>query len=273
MKADLHMHSTDSDGRLSTLELFKYAKARGLDVVAVTDHDVCKNVEEKKKIAEEIGITYLPGIELSTLYKGKSVHILGFFRDDAYNSEAMKEYYHTIKEGREKRAKKFVENLKFHYDIEISYERVMEISSGIVARPHIARAIMEQYPGYGHDEIFEKFIGEDCKAFVPSTELTTDEGLKLLRDNNALAVLAHPKLLKKSIADDVLAYGYDGIEAIYGMNTEAETIHFKRLARKRGWLITAGSDFHGIKNDPSHADLGDVALEGDALKAFLEALQ
>ncbi|MFW6319287.1 MAG: PrsW family glutamic-type intramembrane protease [Bacillota bacterium] len=272
MKADLHMHTTDSDGRLSGEKLFEYAASRGVDMIAITDHDVCKNVETYKELAKEHGIAYIPGIELSTLYDNKNVHLLGYFRDDAYNSDAMKTYYTMIKEGRENRAKTFIVNLKIYYDIEIHYNDILEASDGIIARPHIAKAIMKRYPEYSHNEIFEKFIGDHTKAYVPSTELSLEEGIKLLRDHNALVVLAHPKLLKSHIHDDVLAHDFDGIEAIYGMNTEEETAFYKSIAKDKGWLITAGSDFHGIINDKKHKNVGDVTLEGNDLQAFLDAI-
>ncbi len=273
MRADLHMHTTDSDGKLSPEELFDLAKEKGLDVIAITDHDVCKNVEEKKALAKARGITYIPGIELSTLHNHKSVHVLGYFKDDNHQAPAMKAYYKNIKKGREERAKTFVKNLKTYHNIEISYARIMTISSGIIARPHIARAIQEKYPQYSHDDIFEHFIGDDCKAYVPSTELSTQDGIDLLKAHHALVILAHPKLLKKTIHDTVLNYPFDGIEAIYGLNTEKETLFYKKQAKKRNWLITAGSDYHGINNDTSHKMLGAVSLEGDDLATFLAHLK
>lgn len=273
MHADLHMHTTDSDGRLNAQALFHLAKEKGLDVIAITDHDICKNVKEKQALAKQYGIQYLPGIELSTLHKGKSVHVLGYFKDASYNNHAMKTYYKEIKKGREERAKKFIKNLKKHFDIIISYERLMTVSHGIIARPHIAKVITENYPEYDHDYIFEHFIGDDSKAYVPSSELSTEAGIKLLKDNNALVILAHPKLLKPKIHDEVLNYPFDGIEAIYGLNTEAETNYYKNLAKKKKFLITAGSDYHGIDNDTSHKMLGSVSLFGSDLKIFLRHLK
>jgi len=269
MRADLHMHTTESDGRLSREELFKHAKERGVDMIAITDHDTCLHVEENFKLAEKYEMHYVPGIELSTLYKGKNVHVLGYFTDDSHSSKAMLDYYKMIKKGREDRARQFVINLKKHFNIKITYEQLVKHSNGIIARPHIAKAILENYPEYTHNEVFDRFIGDHSKAYVPSTELTTEEGLKLLKDHNAMVVLAHPKLLKPHIHDDVLKYDYDGIEAIYGTNTEEETNYYMNIAHQRGMIVTAGSDYHGIQNDQKHKDVGYVALEGDLLEAFL----
>ena len=272
MKADLHMHTTESDGRLTREELFKHVKARGIDIISITDHDTCKHVEDNRRLAKKYGITYIPGIELSTLYEGKNVHILGYFRDDSYNKEAMLNYYVAIKKGREDRAKKFVKNLKRIFNIEITYQDILNVSNGIIARPHIAKAIINKYPQYTHNEIFDRFIGDHSEAFVPSTELHVSEGIRLLREHNCLIVLAHPKLLKHHIHDRVLAYDYDGIEAIYGMHDDEHMREYKRIAASRNMIITAGSDYHGIPNDAKHKDVGDVYLEGADLDRFLEAL-
>jgi len=275
MKADLHMHTKASDGRLTNREVFKRAKEKGMDVIAITDHDICKKeaVEENKALAREFDITYIPGIELSTLYKGKSVHVLGYFKGEGYADKAMEAYYDMIRTGREKRAKTFIENLKKHFDIEIDYDTLVELSRGIIARPHIAQAIRRNYPEYSHNYIFDTFIGEHTKAYVPSTELSLEEGVKLLRKHGALSVLAHPVLLKPSVHDKVLGHTFDGLEAIYPRNDESDTEYYKAYAKRYGHFITAGSDYHGIENDPSHGDIGDVTLEGEPLDKFLTALK
>lgn len=270
MKADLHMHTTQSDGRLSPEALFKRAKEKGVDLISITDHDTCLAVDTMKRLATTYGIKYIPGIELSTLYKGKNVHVLGYFRDEGYKSEEMLAYYKNIKKGREDRAKKFITNLKTYYDIHITYEDILDVSHGIIARPHIAKAIMKNYPEYSHNEIFNRFIGDHTKAFVPSTEKTTEEGIDLLRRHNCVVVLAHPKLLKPHIHDDVLALDFDGIEAIYGLHDEAQMAYYKAYALSRKLIITAGSDYHGIPNDTDHKDIGYVTLTGDDLEAFLK---
>ena len=89
MKADLHMHSTHSDGLKTPEELFKTAKENKVDIISITDHDVVKNVNLNYEYSKKYGVKYIPGIELSTLMKGKPVHVLGYFRDDSYQSKEM----------------------------------------------------------------------------------------------------------------------------------------------------------------------------------------
>jgi len=273
MKADLHTHTTSSDGRLTAGELFQKAEEKGLDYIAITDHDVCEGVEEKHRLAKIHNVGYIPGIELSTLHKGKSVHILGYFKQENHDAKGMRDYYTYMREGREKRARKFIKRLKRHFDIDITYERLMELSGGIIARPHMAKAIRELYPEYSHDEVFDKFLGEHSKAYVPATELATAEGLALLKKHDILAVLAHPTLLKEEIREEVLRLPFDGIEAFYPRNKPGEEERFLAFAERHDLLVTAGSDYHGIKHDTSHGDLGEIVLEGARLERFLAALR
>jgi predicted metal-dependent phosphoesterase TrpH len=250
MKADLHMHSTHSDGLLTTKELFDRAKKNGVDLIAITDHDIVKGVSENMEYANELGIKYIPGVELSTVMDGKPVHVLGYFTDDSYNNPELQKYFKEIKIKREERAKKFVANLKTYFDIEITYEMVLGFSRGIIARPHIAKAISTVYPQYQHNYIFDHFIGDNSIAYVPSCDLGVTEGIKMLKDSNCLVVLAHPTLLKETIKSTILSLDFDGIE--------------------EGMFITGGGDFHGIINDTKHADIGDIFIDGLDYDKFIE---
>lgn len=272
MKADLHMHTTSSDGRLTNVELIERVKKNGLDVFAITDHDIIAKTEENILLASENDLIYIVGMELSTVYKGKSIHILGYFNHDNYHSEEILEYYKNMKEKRDDRAKLFVANLKKHFDIEIDYEDIYKKASGVIARPHISQAIEEKYPQYKHEYIFDNFIGNDSVAFVPSTKLSVKEGLALLKRNNAFCSLAHPTLYKREHVLDIISYGFDGIEAIYPLNKEGETEIFKALAKEHNLLITAGSDYHGINNDSRHGDVGDKYIEGLDVEVLLKKI-
>lgn len=268
MKADLHMHTTFSDGTKTNTELIRMASEKNLDLISITDHDTCKNVDENRKLAKELGIRYIPGLELSTLEQNRSVHVLGYFTDDSYKSKEMNEYYSFIKSSRENRVHKFIEKLKQYFNIEITYDDVSSLANGIIARPHIAKAINIKYPEYSFNYIFDEFIGDHSKAFVPSSKLGVQEGIDLLRRNNCVVVLAHPVLLKKHIKDKVISYNYDGLEAIYFRNTFEDEEYFKLLAKKRGMFITGGSDYHGIENDSKHGTVGDFYIE-DEIHGFV----
>ncbi len=269
MKADLHLHTTYSDGLKTAVEVITKAKRIGLDVISITDHDICTGVTENLVLAEELGIRYIPGIELSTTHKNKPVHLLGYFMDDSYQSTEMLEYYVSIKFGREERAKKFISNLDKYFKIKITYEEVQNYSNGIIARPHIAKAVNYNYPEYTLDYIFEHFIGDHSIAYVPTCELSILEGIELLKRNNCIVVLAHPVLLKKNILNEVLSYDYDGYEARYFRNKEGDEKFFTNLAYKKQMIITAGSDYHGQKGDTKHGEIGEVVLDSNDLTVFL----
>lgn len=273
MRADLHMHTTLSDGRLSPKEVIQRAKNNGVDIIAITDHDICGNMEENMAFATSIGIKLIPAMELSTVYQNKPVHVLGYFKDDSYQKEEIVAYYKTIKLGRENRAKKFIQNLDDFFNIKITYDEVYALSNGIIARPHIAKAIVNNYPEYTFNKIFEDFIGDHSKAYVPSCEMGVQEGIDLLRRHNCVVVLAHPVLLKESIREFVLQFEYDGLEAIYFRNKVEDEETYIQMAQNRKMIYTAGSDYHGIVNDTSHGDIGDRYLEGKALDQFLQKLQ
>lgn len=269
MKADLHMHSTSSDGNLSSFDVIKRAKNNGCDIIALTDHDICTLVEENRKLSEELGITFIPGIELSTTRENRPVHVLGYFKDESYKSEEMVNYYKEIKEARELRAKKFIKNLKKFFNIEITYEEVFSFSRGVVTRPHIAKAIVSNYPEYDFEYIFKNFIGDHTKAYVPTCELTVKEGIDLLRRNNCIVVLAHPTLVAPHIKDFVMSQDFDGFEGVYYRNKPGEEEEFRKLLKDRGLLITGGSDFHRVIDDTTHGDIGEIFIEGDDLTEFL----
>ncbi len=273
MKADLHMHTKLSDGIYTAEEIILRAKRNGVDIISITDHDICKNVEENYEFAKKAGIVFLPGIELSTIYKRRPVHVLGYFRDNSYQSEEMLSYYKYIREGREKRAVKFIDNLRKFNDIHITYEEVYSYSTGIVARPHIAKAILNNYPQYEINEIFRDIIGDYSKAYVPSCEISVEEGINLLRRNNCLVVLAHPTLLKDDIKKFVINQDYDGFEGIYFRNKEGDEEFYRSLAAKKNMIITAGGDYHGTLGDSIHADIGEIVIEGEDLRIFLERLK
>ena len=273
MKADLHIHTTHSDGTKTVKEIIDMAKDKGVQIIAITDHDIVKDVAFGKEYAESLGVTFIPGVELSTLHRNKSVHVLGYFNTDGYENKEMKDYYTMIKEGREKRAHKFIENLKFHFDIEITYESVYSFSRGVIARPHIGKAIQAKYPEYTFDYIFDNFIGDHSPAYVPSTQLPVEEGVALLRRNGALAVLAHPTLLKESVKEEVMAMDFDGVEARYYRNKNNEENLYREYAEKNQIIVTAGSDYHGIENDSKHGEIGEISLDEEDVSIFLEALK
>ena len=144
------------------------------------------------------------------------------------------------------------------FNIKLDLNKLLKNSKEIITRPHIAKEIIASGYPYDFNEIFDKFIGFDSKAYVPLTRISTKEGIKILKDFGALVFLAHPVLLKKSKVEDLLVYDFDGIEALYSQNTNEDTNKFITLAKENKLYITCGSDYHGIENDKRHGTIGSV---------------
>lgn len=274
-KGDFHLHTTASDGNLSPEDLVNMAKEENIDIMAVTDHDTIHGVHSAVLEGEKIGIEVIPGLELSTLYHNENIHILGYFRSTSQIGDKLKDYLISMSEHRLYRAKKIVENLDRIFNIKLDYEKILNAADGIIARPHIAKAIIAASYDYSWDYIFKNLIGEQSPAYVANKKLSTAEGIKLLKENHALIVLAHPVLIKNVDIEELLNMPFNGIEAIYSMNSPGDTERFKALAKKHHKIVTAGSDFHGLtKEDSKHSlKVGQVSLDEENIKIFLQKLK
>ena len=273
ISADLHMHTTASDGKYDAKTLFKMAKEKGLDIISITDHDTVGDVRAYLKLRDQFQINFYPGIEMSTLYKGESVHVLGYFHPDHVPLKSLKIYTDELIQRRKNRMKTFIENLKKEYDIDVNYKDVLKSSGGMIARPHLAQAIIEKYPEYTHDQLFEGPLSDESKAYVASAKLSTEEGIQFLKEQQATVILAHPGLMSDEIHNEVLELPFDGIETYYPRHDALFRTVYQAHAKDKGWLVTAGSDFHGIENDSKHGMIGDERLSGPELIAFLRRFQ
>lgn len=270
---DLHTHSTASDGKFSPKEVVKKAYDRGVKYLALTDHDTLSGIAEAKEEAEKLGLNFIPGIELSTTYKGETIHILGYFRGDDYKNPELNNYLEDIKKKRIERAHEIVRRLKKFNDIEIDVNEVLKNGKDTIARPHIAKAIIDAGYNYSKEYIFDNFIGDHCPAYIPANKLDSEDGIKLLRKYNAVVVLAHPVLLKKLDIMDVLHLDFDGIEGIYSLNTPEATENFLKIVDKKELITSCGSDSHGHEDDDAkHGILGSQSMEESRVEKFLNKL-
>jgi predicted metal-dependent phosphoesterase TrpH len=273
-KGDFHLHTTASDGKLSPEELVSLGKDCSLDIMAITDHDNTFGVEEGILRGEKIGIKVIPGIELSTRHKGESVHILGYFKDDSYKTDFFQKYLKEIQDYRIIRAEKIIENLKSYFDISLDFQKLLLENHGVIARPHIAKAIIETGYPYNFQYIFDNIIGSKSPAYVPNKEIDIEEGINILHSVNAITCLAHPTLINRSPVEEIIKYNFDCIEAIYPLNKDGEEEHFIALASKYNKIITAGSDYHGFgSEDTKHGYIGKYPLENRELHNFLQILK
>lgn len=273
LKVDFHIHTSCSDGTFSPSEIIKRAYKNNVRYLSITDHDTLSGLEEAIEESDKYGITLIPGIELSTQHNNESVHILGYFKDTNFKNESLTKELAKITNHRIIRAKSIIDKLKAEFNIEINFEKIFSEASDSIARPHIAREIVNCGYPYTNDEIFDKFIGKGCKAYVPTLKLSTIDGLTLLKKFNALVFLAHPKLISNTNIDEFIAMNFDGIEALYYQNSHEENQKFLKLANDNNLLVSNGSDFHGdLENDTRHGDIGSVELPYEFLSKLLKSL-
>jgi predicted metal-dependent phosphoesterase TrpH len=264
-RSDLHTHTTASDGTLTPAELVRLALDRGLEVLAVTDHDTVAGVAPALEAAAGSGLCVLPGVELSALHSGGGLHLLGYGFDPAAGGLDVR--LRALTMGREERARAIL-RLLAELGVPLSWDRVAALARGAVGRPHIARALVAA--GYARDmsDAFARFIGEGRPAYLPSGRLSVAEAVSLVREAGGEVALAHPLLPAKPLdlarlLPELRDAGLTGIEVYHSEHDAAATARLRRLADSQGLWWTGGSDFHG----PSKPDaqLGAVPVPPEVL--------
>jgi predicted metal-dependent phosphoesterase TrpH len=287
-KGDFHLHTWASDGKLSPKNVVALAKVEGVDILAITDHDNTNGIEEALLEGTKLGIKIIPGIELSTVHNGESIHVLGYFRNNDYKNEKFQLFLSSLQEKRLKRAKQIVDNLYKIFDITISYEKIINDTKGLIARPHLAKAIIDAGYPYDWQYIFDNIINKESPAYVPTEKIAVSKGISILKEYGALVSLAHPTLIKKTPIEELLKLDFDALEGIYPLNKgdgsqfvspnespiyKWEELKFRKLAKEYNKILTAGSDYHGLdKNDQKHGYIGSCPLIGVDLEEFLGRL-
>lgn len=261
---DLHVHSTCSDGTFTPEELVDYAIKKGLTAFALTDHDTVSGLDRAINYADSLRHTpvqipeVVPGIELSTEYQGKDIHMVGLFID--YHQPDFARYLEDFIHSRENRNKKMCALLREH-GIDITYEALLaEFPGAVITRAHFARYLLSHGYIQSLKEAFDRYVGDRCPCFVPREKVTPAQAVELILGAGGVPVLAHPILYHMSddrleaLVADLKSIGLVGIEAIYSTYNTAEERQIRGLASKYGLKISGGSDFHGA-NKPK-IDLG-----------------
>jgi predicted metal-dependent phosphoesterase TrpH len=268
-RADFHTHSTASDGRLTPTELIDLAAGRGVEIMALTDHDSIEGIEEATEAAaKRPGFTLIPGVEMSTDIPGAEVHVLGYFLN--VGDSELQETLTRLRDSRVGRARRMVDKLR-DLGVEVEWERVQAIAGdGAVGRPHVAQALLEK----GHistiAEAFEKYIGRNGPAYAEREKMTPVEVVTFLARKRYLPVLAHPADLDNldELLSQLKAAGLVGMEVYYQDYDEATIERLLAYARRHDLLAMGGSDFHGLGNERERLP-GDIPLPDSAIDAFL----
>ncbi|MGA2467096.1 MAG: PHP domain-containing protein [Thermodesulfobacteriota bacterium] len=251
---DLHIHTTASDGVMSPSEIVRYAKAKGLQAIAITDHDTIEGLEEGLLEGERIDFEVIPGIEISAEHSPGSMHLLGFFLD--IHHPTLNERLGYLQKARAERNSKIVERLN-RLGIELTYEDVLKASGGgQVGRPHFAQVLLEKNYVGSFQEAFERFLKKGAPAYVDKFRFTAKEAIHFINEARGVAVLAHPNTLNmngyselETLILRLIEEGLKGIEVYYPEHSPLEVARYKTLAERYGLLMTGGTDYHGIEKN------------------------
>jgi 3',5'-nucleoside bisphosphate phosphatase len=271
-RADLHTHSTASDGTLAPADLVRQAHRRGLTVLGLTDHDTTSGLAEAIATGASLGVRVIPGIELSTDVTAGEVHMLGYGIDP--ESGALQLALASYRQARLDRAGRIVARLR---DLGVDLpEGSVRASSGdaSLGRPHIARAMIAAGYVQTVSEAFERFLGDGKPAYIASERKPTPtEAIALIRAAGGLPVHAHPftsERFPESLRELVEA-GLAGIEVYYAEYSPERRELLAHIAAEHRLLATGGSDYHG-EQFKERRDLGSVELPATVLHAFLARL-
>ncbi len=264
---DLHVHTTASDGLYSPFRVVQEAHKKNLAAVAITDHDTMKGLEEAEKAAARFAVEIVPGIEFSTLYQKKEIHILGYYcnPENLLLQETLLQY----QKDRRLRMEKMIDRLK-EMGINVELDDVLvKVKGGIVGRPHLAAVLCQKGFCSTFEEAFSRYIGYDRPAYVGRMPFPPEKAISVIREAEGVPVLAHPGLSEEdALIPSLVRAGLQGIEVYHPEHDEASINRYLHFARAHHLLITGGSDFHG-ENIGSARAVGAVTLD----YLYLEALQ
>lgn len=266
MDLDLHLHSTASDGTLPPAEVVAAALAARLDVIALTDHDTLQGVEPAIAAARGHALAVVPGLEVSTTWDQGEIHILGYFIDPT--DRDLVAHVGLATERRRERLEAMVARLAAQ-GIEVAFDRVEAAAGqGAPGRPHLARAMVEAGIVASVPEAFDRFIGNDHPAYLPTRLLDPAQAIDLIRAAGGLAVWAHPPLhWLDALLPELRKAGLAGLEVYRPNMSRDRMLTLERAAREGALLVTGGSDWHGPESGP----LGTFRVEAREVAAFLEA--
>ncbi len=275
MNADLHCHSSVSDGTLAPDALAARAKANGVELWALTDHDEVGGQDVARAAAHAVGLPYLSGVEISVTFADTTVHIvgLGIDSDDA----ALRQGLAATRGGREARAREMASELA-KVGIDGAFEGALQYvgNPDLISRTHFARHLVESGVCADTHEVFRRFLIEGKPGFVPHRWATLKNAVGWIVDAGGVAVVAHPARYKftpneeYALFSEFKAHGGRGVEVVTGSHTAAEAVRYAGTAKEFDLLASRGSDFHSP--DESRIDLGGLPPLPVGLTPVWEAL-
>lgn len=266
----MHTHTNASDGELAPAQLVQLAIERGLDVIAVTDHDTTNGVDAAIEAARGTALEVIPGVELSADVEAAEIHVLGYFVN--WHDPEFQTMLGKFQEGRYGRAEKMTHKLAA-LGAPISFERVKEIAGDAsIGRPHVARALIEAGHVATINEAFEKYISRNGPAYVERFRLMPEDAVTLILRSGGVPIFAHPRDVTSWI-EPLVKVGLVGLEVYYLAYDDLTRANLARLAKQYGLLATGGSDFHGLNKMGHMSGLGEVHVPPEVVERLRERAQ
>jgi len=267
--ADLHIHSTASDGVLTPSELVRLALDEGLSVIALTDHDTLDGVGAAQEAAAGTSLEVIPGVEISSEGSWGDLHFLGFYVDP--DNPVLSERLQAMREARLSRARRMIEKLA-ELGMSLDWEEVKARAGGeSVGRPHVARALRDRGYVASVQEAFDRYIDRQGPAYVPRLRMTPAEVIQVIQGAQGVAVLAHPAHSQAiDWIEEFTSYGLQGLEVFYPHHSAEEVELLLDLCQRHDLIPTGGSDFHS----PGHAEgafLGSIDIPPECVEQLRRA--
>ncbi len=247
---DLHSHTTASDGEHSPEALLSLARAAGVTVLAVTDHDTVSGLQRARAAADVEGLRFVPGIEVSATAAGREVHVLGHFVDAA--ESGLSRYSDRLKQERAVRMGRMVQRMG-ELGFPLNLEEVEQIGAGAhLGRPHLALALLNRGYVSSTKEAFDRFLGDGRPGQVERFRVSAEDAVQLLHAAGGTATLAHPGSSKVTTPtlEALARAGLDGLEVFHADHVPSQRQAFLRTADALGLIPTGGSDYHGPRVSP-----------------------
>ena len=275
LNADLHCHSVVSDGTLTPEALAERAKAQGVELWALTDHDEVGGQHRAAAAARALGLHYLTGVEISVTFVGQTVHIVGLGFDP--ENTALKAGLTHTRGGRNQRAMEMSDGLA-RVGIKGAYEGATQYAGNpeLVSRTHFARFLVETGVCRDTNEVFRKYLIEGKPGYVPHRWATLKDAVGWITDAGGAAIIAHPARYKFSANEEFAlfsefkSHGGLGVEVVTGSHTAAEYLTYADMAIEFGLAASRGSDFHSPTE--SHTELGALPYLAGSLQPVWELL-
>jgi len=267
--ADLHLHTTCSDGFFTPEQLLQEAKNRRFSAIAITDHDTLKGSERAASLAQAFDIEIIPGVEITTVAAKKEFHILGYLMDGR-NRDLLSLLQHN-EDRRFERMRRMLEQLR-HIGLDVPFEDLYEFTGkGVLGRLQLAHFLLAKKMVRSPAEAFKKYIGKECPGYVKGEYVSTARAIEFIRGAGGVAVWAHPgrEELENNFSS-LLKWGIQGLEVFHSSHSAAQKERLSLLAERHGLLITGGSDCHGAGK--SRILIGEVKLPYHYVESLREGV-